>query len=282
MGQILDGRALANLKANKLKEKVKNLKKEGIQPLFCVINIGDDRGSKIYIRTKKKRADQVGIIQKIYQFPQEVKETEILTLINQLNKDPKVYGIMIQMPVPEQINADHLIEAIDPEKDVDCMTPTNIGRLWEANHFIEPATVAGIMALLAHYQITLTGKNIVIIGRSNIVGKPMAALALENDATISILHSHTKKLKAYTKIADIIVSSAGQANLVTADMVKDGVVVIDVGINHLAGHLVGDVAFDEVKEKASYITPVPGGIGPLTVEFLMEQVVKLTRRANDR
>lgn len=282
MGQILDGRALANLKANKLKEKVKNLKKEGIQPLFCVINIGDDRGSKIYIRTKKKRADQVGIIQKIYQFPQEVKENEVLTLIDHLNKDPKVYGIMIQMPVPKQINADHLIEAIDPEKDVDCMTPTNIGRLWEANHFIEPATVAGIMALLAHYHITLTGKNIVIIGRSNIVGKPMAALALENDATISILHSHTKKLKAYTKIADIIVSSAGQANLVTADMVKDGVVVIDVGINHLAGHLVGDVAFDEVKEKASYITPVPGGVGPLTVEFLMEQVVKLTRRANDR
>lgn len=282
MGQILDGRKFANLNAKQLKEKVKKLKAEGIQPLFCVINIGDNKASKLYVRTKKRRAEGVGIIQKIYQLPADEQEADVISLIKKLNSDPKVYGIMVQLPAPEQINVNHLMETIDPEKDVDGLTPANMGRLWQGNHFVEPATAAGIIALLDHYQIDLTGKNVVVIGRSNIVGKPVAALMLERNATVSILHLETQNLKEYTKMADVVVSAAGQANLVTADMIKKDAVIIDVGINHINGHLVGDVKFDEVKEKARWITPVPGGVGPLTVEFLMEQVVKLTRRANDR
>lgn len=280
MGKILDGKAFANLRAEKLKEKVKNLKAQGITPLFCVINVGDNKASKIYVRTKKRRAESVGIIQKIYQLPEDETEEDLLALIDKLNADPKVYGVMMQLPAPKQINVDRVLERIDPEKDVDGLTPSNIGRLWQGNHFVESATADGIIALLDHYDIDLSGKNVVIIGRSNIVGKPVAALMLERDATVSILHLETKDLSQYTKMADVVVSAAGQAGLVTADMVKDGVIIIDVGINHVNGHLVGDVDFDNVLPKASYITPVPGGVGPLTVEFLMEQVIKLTRRAN--
>lgn len=280
MGKILDGKALANLRADKLKEKVTDLKKQNIIPLFCVINIGDDPGSKVYVRTKKRRAKSVGIIQKIYQLPTDEQQSDLLALIDKLNADPKVYGIMIQLPAPKQINVNQAVERIDPNKDVDCLTPSNVGRLWQGNHFVEPATIDGIMALLDHYQIDLKSKDVIIIGRSNIVGKPLAALMLERDATVSVLHLETKDISEYTKRADVLISAAGQANLVTADMVKDGVVVIDVGINHIHGHLVGDVAFDDVLPKASYITPVPGGVGPLTVESLMEQVIKLTRRAN--
>lgn len=280
MGQILDGKAFANLRAQKLKEKVKKLKEQAIIPLFCVINIGDDRASKIYLRTKKRRALQIGIIQKIYQLPADVKEEQVIQLIEKLNADPKVYGIMVQLPTPTQINADHLLARIDPAKDVDGLTPSNFGRLWQGNHFVEPATAAGVMALLAHYQINPRGKNVVIIGRSPIVGKPIAALMLEKNATISILHTKTEDFSDYTKKADILVSAAGQANLITPSLVKKGVVIIDVGINYVGKHLVGDVDFAAVKPKASYITPVPGGVGPLTVEFLMEEVVKLTERAN--
>ena len=282
MGKILDGKTFANLRAEQLKKKVEKLKAEGIEPYFCVINIGDNPASKVYVRTKKRRAESVGIIQKIYQLPASESEEDVLALIDKLNADPKVYGIMVQLPAPDHINVNRILERIDPEKDVDGLTPNNIGRLWQENHFVEPATADGIIALLDHYGVDLTGKNAVIIGRSNIVGKPLAALMLERNATVSILHLATKNLAEYTKMADILVSAAGQANLVTKDMVKDGVIVIDVGINHVNGHLVGDVAFDEVEPKASMITPVPGGVGPLTVEFLMEQVVKLTRRAHEK
>lgn len=280
MGKILDGKAFADLRAQQLKEKVENLKKKGITPYFCVINVGDNPASKVYVRTKKRRAEDVGIVQKIYQLPKDESEEDLLALVDKLNADPKVYGLMLQLPAPKQINVNRVLDRIDPEKDVDGLTPSNIGRLWQENHFVEPATADGIMALLDHYQVDLKGKNVVIIGRSNIVGKPLAALMLERDATVSILHLATKNLAEYTKMADVLVSAAGQANLVTADMVKEGAIVIDVGINHVNGHLVGDVDFAGVEPKASMITPVPGGVGPLTVEFLMEQVIKLTRRAN--
>ncbi|MDF7672944.1 tetrahydrofolate dehydrogenase/cyclohydrolase catalytic domain-containing protein [Lactobacillus sp. ESL0701] len=278
MGQILDGKGLANLLAGKLQEQVTQLKEQGIKPLFCVINIGDDPSSKIYLRTKKKRAQEIGIAQRIYQLPANESQANLLTLIDQLNKDSKINGIMIQLPVPKQINLNEALEHINPEKDVDCLTPSNVGRLWRGDHFVEPATAHGILALLKHYQINLRGKNVVIIGRSSIVGKPLAALMLEQDATVSILHLKTKNLSEYTKRADILVSAAGQANLVTSEMIKPNAVVIDVGINQVNGHIAGDVDFEAVAPKTSYITPVPGGIGPLTVESLMEQVVKLTRR----
>lgn len=280
MGKILNGRAFADLRAKQLKIKVNKLKAQGIIPLFCVINIGDNRASKLYVRTKKRRAEQVGIVQKIYQLPADEQEEDVLSLIDELNANSHVYGIMVQLPVPKQINPYHLLDRIDPNKDVDGLTPSNAGRLWQGHYFVEPATAAGIMAILAHYQIDPCGKNVVVIGRSEIVGKPVAALMLAKDATVSILHLKTKNIAQFTKTADIIVSAAGQANLIRPPMVKDGAVVVDVGINHLHGHLVGDVDFANVAPKASYITPVPGGVGPLTVEFLMEEVIKLTERAN--
>lgn len=280
MGKILDGKAFANLLGQNLKEKVKKLKDEGVTPHFCVINIGDDPASKIYVRTKKRRAEKMGIIQDIYQMSADTKQEEALALIDKLNADPAINGLMVQLPAPKQIDADALLERIDPNKDVDGLTPANIGHLWMGNHFVEPATAEGIIALLKHYEIPLEGKNVVIIGRSNIVGKPLAALMLEQNATVTIAHSRTKNLGEITKKADVLVSATGQAFLVKADMVKDGAVVVDVGMNHVDGKLVGDVDFDKVKEKASYITPVPGGVGPLTVQFLMEAVVKLTRRQN--
>ena len=280
MSKILDGKAFANLLGQNLKEKVKKLKDEGITPHFCVINIGDDPASKIYVRTKKRRAEKMGIIQDIYQMSADTKQEEALALIDKLNADPAINGLMVQLPAPKQIDADALLERIDPNKDVDGLTPANIGHLWMGNHFVEPATAEGIIALLKHYEIPLEGKNVVIIGRSNIVGKPLAALMLEQNATVTIAHSRTKNLGEITKKADVLVSATGQAFLVKADMVKDGAVVVDVGMNHVDGKLVGDVDFDKVKEKASYITPVPGGVGPLTVQFLMEAVVKLTRRQN--
>ncbi len=282
MGKILDGKALANLLGENLKEKVKNLKAEGITPHFCVINIGDDTASKIYVRSKKRKAEKLGIIQDIYQIPADTKQQEVLDLIDKLNTDPEINGLMVQMPTPEQINADELLARIDPNKDVDSLTPANVGRLWLKDHFVEPATAEGIMALLKHYEIPLNGKNVVIIGRSNIVGKPLAALMLEKNATITIAHSKTQNLASLTKRADVIVSATGEPCLIKADMVKDGVIVVDVGINRVNGKLVGDIDFDAVKEKASYITPVPGGVGPLTVQFLMEAVVNLTRRQNGR
>lgn len=282
MGKILDGKAFANLLGQNLKEKVKKLKDEGITPHFCVINIGDDPASKIYVRTKKRRAEKMGIIQDIYQMSADTKQEEAIALIDKLNADPAINGLMVQLPAPKQIDTDALLERIDPNKDVDGLTPANIGHLWMGNHFVEPATAEGIIALLKHYEMPLEGKNVVIIGRSNIVGKPLAALMLEQNATVTIAHSRTKNLGEITKKADVLVSATGQAFLVKADMVKDGAVVVDVGMNHVGGKLVGDVDFDNVKEKASYITPVPGGVGPLTVQFLMEAVVKLTRRQNDR
>lgn len=282
MGELLDGKALADLRAAKLKDKITNLKQKGVIPLFCVINIGNDASNKIYVRTKRKRAEEIGIKQKLFQLPADEKQTNLLTLIDRLNQDESVHGIMVQLPVPKQINLYKVLEHINPEKDVDCLTSSNVGRIWRGDHFVEPATAHGVLTLLDYYHINLRGKNVVIIGRSSIVGKPLAALMLERDATVSILHLKTKNLSEYTKRADVLVSAAGQAGLITSEMVKDNAVVVDVGINRQNGKIVGDVNFAEVEPKTSFITPVPGGIGPLTVESLMEQVVKLARRQNGR
>ena len=282
MGQLLDGKKLANIRADLLQKQVLNLKKSKIQPLFCVINIGQDPSSLIYLKTKKRRADQTGIEQKLFQLPVTVSQKELLELIDKLNHDKNVNGIMIQLPVPKQIILNEALAAIDPDKDVDCLTPANVGRLWQGDHFVEPATAHGILALLDYYHINLKGKNAVIIGRSSIVGKPLAALLLEKDATVSILHLKTKNLTEYTKKADILVSATGEHNLVTADMIKKNAVIIDVGISRFNGKTVGDVDFEHVAPIASFITPVPGGIGPLTVESLMEQVIQLTRRNNGK
>ncbi|BDR60700.1 tetrahydrofolate dehydrogenase/cyclohydrolase catalytic domain-containing protein [Lactobacillus xylocopicola] len=282
MAQLLNGKLLASQRAAKLKEEVNKLKQQGIKPTLCVINIGNDPGSKIYLKTKKRRAAELGITQKLYQLPAEVDQANVVKLIDQLNADKSINALMIQLPVPHQLNLNEALGRIIPEKDVDCLSPSNVGRLWRGDHFVEPATAHGILALLDHYDLDLHGKNVVIIGRSSIVGKPLAALLLERDATVSILHSKTRNLGEYTKNADILVSAAGQPGLVKAGMVKQGAVVVDVGINRVHGQTVGDVDFADVAQRASYITPVPGGVGPLTVEALMEQVVGLTRRQNGR
>jgi methylenetetrahydrofolate dehydrogenase (NADP+)/methenyltetrahydrofolate cyclohydrolase len=278
LGKILDGKALAQHLGRNLAEETNSLKSHGINPKFCVINIGEDPASKVYVRSKRKKAEKIGIKQVVYQLPEDESEEDVLRLIDRLNADAEVAGLMVQLPVPDQIDVDKVIERIDPEKDVDGLTPANIGRLWMGKHFVEPATAAGIIALLDHYQIDLNGKNAVIVGRSNIVGKPLAALMLERNASVSILHSHTRDLGELTRRADILVSAVGKPHMIKAEMVKEGAVVIDVGINRVDGQLMGDVDFDQVKDKASWITPVPGGVGPLTVEFLMEEVIKLTRR----
>lgn len=278
MGKILDGKALAQHLGRNLAEETNSLKSHGINPKFCVINIGEDPASKVYVRSKRKKAEKIGIKQVVYQLPEDESEEDVLRLIDRLNADSEVAGLMVQLPVPDQIDVDKVIERIDPEKDVDGLTPANIGRLWMGKHFVEPATAAGIIALLDHYQIDLNGKNAVIVGRSNIVGKPLVALMLERNASVSILHSHTRDLGELTRRADILVSAVGKPHMIKAEMVKEGAVVIDVGINRVDGQLMGDVDFDQVKDKASWITPVPGGVGPLTVEFLMEEVIKLTRR----
>lgn len=282
MDKILDGKKVAELKSQRLKDFVKNLIDQKKQPHFCVINIGDNAASKVYIRAKTRMAEKIGILQENIQLPKTVSEDEVVALIKKLNADPEINGVMVQLPAPDHINVKRLMDTIDPEKDVDCLTPTNIGRLWEGDHFVEPATAAGIISLLEEYDIDLIGKKAVIIGRSNIVGKPLAALLLEKNASVSILHSKTDNLSDYTRQADLLVAAVGQPELVKADMVKPGAIVIDVGINRIDNHLVGDVAFDEVKEVASLITPVPGGVGPLTVESLMEQVVKLAKRQDER
>ena len=278
MGKILDGKALAQHLGRNLAEETNSLKSHGINPKFCVINIGEDPASKVYVRSKRKKAEKIGIKQVVYQLPEDESEEDVLRLIDRLNADAEVAGLMVQLPVPDQIDVDKVIERIDPEKDVDGLTPANIGRLWMGKHFVEPATAAGIIALLDHYQIDLNGTTAVIVGRSNIVGKPLAALMLERNASVSILHSHTRDLGELTRRADILVSAVGKPHMIKAEMVKEGAVVIDVGINRVDGQLMGDVDFDQVKDKASWITPVPGGVGPLTVEFLMEEVIKLTRR----
>lgn len=282
MGQVLDGKLLAEIRAGRLKETVKDLKNNGINPFFCVINIGDDASSQLYLKTKKKRAAEIGIKQRVYQLQRNESQASLLSLIDRLNENSNVNGIMIQLPVPEQIDLNEALEHISPFKDVDCLTPSNVGRLWRGDHFVEPATAHGILALLDYYQIAIPGQNVVIIGRSSIVGKPLAALMLERDATVSILHTKTKNLFEYTRKADILVSAAGQAELITADMVKEDAVVIDVGISRKNGKTVGDVDFRNVLPKVKYLTPVTGGVGPLTVESLMEQVVVLTRRKNGR
>lgn len=278
MTEILAGRELAQALGNNLKKKVSQLKKDGIQPFFCVINIGEDPASKIYLRTKQRKAAKLGIKSKVYQLPTATSEAEVLALIKQLNADGEVNAIMLQLPVPAQLNSQRLIAAIDPKKDVDGLTFTNTGRLWQGDAFVEPATPAGIMALFDHYQINLAGKLAVIVGRSNIVGKPLAALMLARNASVMILHSHTKNIAALTRQADVVVMAIGQAHFLTAAMVKNNAIVIDVGINRVNGHLQGDVDFEKVASKASYITPVPGGVGPLTVQLTMENVVKLTQR----
>ena len=272
MFNLLDGKKLANKIRGELAKKVKE---NELKPNLAVILCGDNEASKIYVNIKSKYCKEVGIDFQEYIFDKDVTEKELLELIEKLNNDKKVNGILVQYPVPKQIDLQKVANKILPEKDVDGFNPYNIGLLNIGNPNFIPCTPYGIMKLFEEYNIDLVGKKAVIIGRSNVVGKPMAECLLNAGSTVTVCHTKTKDLKSELLNADIIISSAGKRNLVTADMVKDGAIVIDVGTNRDEnGKICGDVDYENVKNKASYITPNPGGVGPMTVAMLLNNVVK--------
>lgn len=279
MAKVIDGKKIAENMQNELKDETTELKKNGIHLTLAVIYVGDDLASKIYINNKRKACDYVGIKMKEFKFDCNANENDILKLINKLNMDKSVTGIMVQMPLPHKINAKKIVGAINPQKDVDGFSEVNLGKIITKNYDFLPCTPAGIMEILNSENIEIKGKRCVVVGRSNIVGKPLSLMLLNNDATVTICHSKTENLKEACKNADMLISAVGKKNLITADMVKKDAVVIDVGINRNEfGKICGDVDFENVKKVASYITPVPGGVGPVTVAMLMKNVVLSARK----
>ena len=271
MALIIDGKATSAAMKEELKLQIDDFAaKNGFRPGLSVIIVGDDPASAVYVRNKENACAAVGIVSKTYRLPKETTEEELLSLIDRLNVADEVHGILVQLPLPKQISEERVLAKISPKKDVDAFHAENVGHIMVGNYHFLPCTPAGVMALLERYHIPVEGKHCVVIGRSNIVGKPQAMLLLEKNGTVTICHSRTKNLADVTKQADIIVAAVGRPNFVTADMVKDGATVIDVGINRLPdGTLCGDVAFAEVEKKAYAITPVPGGVGPMTVTMLL-------------
>lgn len=275
--ELIDGKALAAEVRASLKNDVQELKAKGINPILAVILVGDDKASQIYVRNKNKACQDIGIKYEEFLLDKDTTMEKLLSLIETLNNRKDVYGILLQSPLPKHLNADEAFRKISPEKDVDGFNPVNVGRLCLKQDGFVSCTPAGIMKMFEKYNINLEGKNAVVLGRSNIVGKPMSLCLLNNDATVTICHSKTQNLAEITKNADILVVALGKPKFVTKDMVKDGAVVIDVGINRTENGIVGDVDFENVKEKTSYITPVPGGVGPMTIAMLMNNVVKAAK-----
>ena len=271
MAELIDGKEVSQHIRTEVAEGVGVLKREsGIIPGLAAVLVGNNPASEIYVRNKRKACEQVGIYSEEYKLPEETSESELLLLINKLNNDKNIQGILVQLPLPIQINSERILRSVFPSKDIDGFHPENVGLLLEGNPRFVSCTPNGIIKLLDFYRIEILGKEAVVVGRSNIVGKPTAILLLHRHATVTICHSRTKPLGDVTKRADILVAAIGRERLITQDMVKEGAVVIDVGINRNAeGKLVGDVDFEGVKEKASYITPVPGGVGPMTIAMLL-------------
>ena len=275
MTQILDGKALAGKIREELKHEVQQLSKSGVTPSLTVILVGEDPASQVYVRNKERAATEVGIHSNVIRLSEETTQEELLEFVNKLNHDASVHGILVQLPLPKHIDTDAVLEAIVPEKDVDGFHPVNLGKLLQKDESIVPCTPQGIMEFFKEYNIYLVGKEMVIIGQSTIVGRPMALLGLNHGATVTVCHSRTKDLAKVAKRADILISAVGKAGLVTKDFVKEGAVVIDVGINrNEEGKLCGDVLFEEVAPLTSAITPVPGGVGPMTIAMLLAQTVK--------
>lgn len=276
MGQIIDGKALAASIKDGVRDRVSGLVAEGRRrPCLCVVIVGDDHASRIYVRNKVAAAREVGMLSRLEEFPADVPENTILSLVEGLNADPEVDGILVQLPLPSHIDEDKVIRAIDPAKDVDGFHPWNVAALHIGWPCLAPCTPAGIIRLLDSVGVDPDGKRAVVVGRSNIVGKPVAKMLLDRNATVTLAHSHTVDLPALTREADILVTAVGKAGLITADMIKEGAVILDVGMNRLPdGHLCGDVDFAACLQKASYITPVPGGVGPMTIAMLLENTLR--------
>ena len=281
MAVIIDGKELAKKIRANLKIECEELKKRNINSKLAVIMVGEDPASKVYVRNKSKACEDVGIKYEEYLLDSKITQKELIELIEKLNNDKTINGILLQSPIPSNLDVNEAFRTISPQKDVDGFNPVNVGKLVLNQDTFVSCTPYGIMRMFEEYDIDLTGKNVVILGRSNIVGKPLIHCCLNKNATVTSCHSKTQNIAQKAKEADVLISAIGKANFVTADMVKDGAVVIDVGINRLDnGKITGDVDFENVKEKASYITPVPGGVGPMTIAMLMNNVIKATRRQN--
>lgn len=281
MYKIIDGKEVSASVRERIKEGVAALSAQGKKTGLAVVIVGNNPASRVYVNNKKKGCEQVGMESYEYALPEETTTDELLELVEKLNNDDNVDGILCQLPLPSQIDEKKVLNAITPDKDVDAFHPVNTGHIMIGDHSFLPCTPAGIMEMLKYYDISVSGKECVVIGRSNIVGKPMAMLLLEANGTVTVCHSRTENLSEVTSRADILVAAVGKAGFVTPDMVKDGAVVIDVGMNRNSeGKLCGDVLFDAVKDKCSYITPVPGGVGPMTITMLLQNT--LTASENHR
>ncbi len=281
MAKILDGKAVSQRVKNALKDETeKFIEKYGIKPGLAVVIVGDDPASRVYVNSKKKACAEIGYYSEEHALPESTTEDELLSLVEKLNNDTKIHGILVQLPLPKHIDEEKIINAINPKKDVDAFHPVNVGKIMIGNFDFLPCTPAGVMELIDDAGIDLTGKNCVVVGRSNIVGKPQAMLLLHKNATVTICHSKTKNIKEITKNADVLVAAVGRAQMFDGDYIKDGAVVIDVGMNRLENKkLVGDVDFESAEKKASYITPVPGGVGPMTIAMLMKNTLTAAKNA---
>ena len=279
MATIMDGKALSLKLKEQMKQRIAQLKQQGINPKLVVVLVGDNSASQVYVRNKHKSCGEVGIESEVITMPEQTTQQELLEVVERLNQDETVDGILVQLPLPKQIDEKTVLRSILPEKDVDGFHPVNVGLLSIGDECFAPATPSGIIAMFQEYGIDIAGKNCVVIGRSNIVGKPMAALLLKNNATVTICHSKTEDLASYTRRADVVIVATGRRHTLTAEMVKEGAVVVDVGMNrNEQGKLRGDVDYEEVKEKASFITPVPGGVGPMTITELLENTIQAAQR----
>lgn len=280
MAHIIDGKAIsAQVRAEIAEKAQKLIAEKGITPGLAVVIVGEDPASQVYVRNKRRACTEVGFYSEAYELPAETTQQELESLIDRLNENDRIHGILVQLPLPRHLDEEAILLRIDPKKDVDAFHPYNVGRIMIGNHIFLPCTPAGVMELLKRSGVEVSGKECVVVGRSNIVGKPMAMLLLQANGTVTICHSRTKDLAEVTRRADILIASIGKPNFFTADMVKPGAVVVDVGINRLPnGKLCGDVDYASVEPVASYITPVPGGVGPMTITMLMQN----TLRAADR
>ena len=279
MSTVINGRELADQMQAEIQKDVEKMTQQGIQPGLVVLLVGENPASQTYVRNKERAAAKIGILSKVEKLPETISEEELLAEIDKYNQDSRFPGILVQLPLPKHIDEEKILLAIDPKKDVDGFHPMNLGRLFVGKPEMIPCTPYGIMKMFEAYDIDLTGKRAVVIGRSNIVGKPMAQLLLMKNATVTIAHSKTEHLAEVAKEADILVVAIGRGHFVTKEFVKPGAVVIDVGMNrNQEGKLIGDVAFDEVSEIASYITPVPKGVGPMTITMLMYQTVEAAKK----
>nr|WP_301553581.1 bifunctional methylenetetrahydrofolate dehydrogenase/methenyltetrahydrofolate cyclohydrolase FolD [Desulfuribacillus alkaliarsenatis] len=279
MSNIIDGKQVSLEIRDSLTEEVKKLQKQDIQPGLAVVIVGSDPASQTYVRAKAKACNNIGIYSEVYELPEEITEQQLLEKIDELNSDMRIHGILVQLPLPKDINEQAVIERISADKDVDGFHILNAGKLLVGQDSYLPCTPAGCIELIKRTGETLEGKHVVVIGRSNIVGKPVALLSLYENATVTICHSRTQNLAEIVKQGDIVIAAVGRPKMITADMVKDGAIVIDVGINRVDGKLVGDVDFEQVKDKASFITPVPGGVGPMTITMLLQNTIVACKKS---